>query len=47
MSMPIVSPTMPYTVSIVEDDEVLRKERALQLGGLGFTVVTFADTTGT
>jgi DNA-binding response OmpR family regulator len=32
-----------YTVSIVEDEEILREELAFQLGRLGFAVKTFAD----
>ena len=43
MSAPLVSPIPPFTVSIVEDEEVLREELAFQLEPYGFSIQTFAD----
>ena len=38
-----LTPLVPYTVAIVEDEEILREELAFQLEPYGFAVKTFAD----
>lgn len=37
------TPVAPYTIAIVEDEEIIREELAFQLEPYGFAVRTFAD----